>query len=92
MIMKMLAHIHMVVYTWWCWHIYKGEVFGVKVDQLGEEMEVKQVTRSDRTLASEGPTCPVICSREGVDVDLRPDAGVEGDLTRRVLAVLNSHL
>ena len=22
--MKMLTHIHMVVYTWWCWHIYKG--------------------------------------------------------------------
>ena len=20
----MLTHIHMVVYTWWCWHIYKG--------------------------------------------------------------------
>ena len=19
-----LTHIHMVVYTWWCWHIYKG--------------------------------------------------------------------
>ena len=23
MIVKMLTHIHMVVYTWWCWHIYK---------------------------------------------------------------------
>ena len=22
MIVKMLTHIHMVVYTWWCWHIY----------------------------------------------------------------------
>ena len=20
----MLTHMHMVVYTWWCWHIYKG--------------------------------------------------------------------
>jgi len=20
----MLTHLHMVVYTWWCWHIYKG--------------------------------------------------------------------
>ena len=19
-----LTHIHMVVYTWWCWHFYKG--------------------------------------------------------------------
>ena len=24
MIVKMLTHIHMMVYTWWCWHIYKG--------------------------------------------------------------------
>ena len=24
MIEKMLTHIHMVVYTWWCWHICKG--------------------------------------------------------------------
>ena len=24
MIVKMLTRIHMVVYTWWCWHIYKG--------------------------------------------------------------------
>ena len=22
--MKMLTHLHIVVYTWWCWHIYKG--------------------------------------------------------------------
>ena len=24
MIVKMLTHIYMMVYTWWCWHIYKG--------------------------------------------------------------------
>ena len=24
MIVKMLTHLHMMVYTWWCWHIYKG--------------------------------------------------------------------
>ena len=27
----------MVVYTWWYWHIYKGDGVGVDVDQLGEE-------------------------------------------------------
>ena len=27
----------MVVYTWWCWHIYKGDEVGVDVDQLGKE-------------------------------------------------------
>jgi hypothetical protein len=37
MIRKMLTHIHMVVYTWWRWHIYKGEVVGIETDQLDEE-------------------------------------------------------
>ena len=37
----MLTHIHMVVYTWWCWHIYKGEEVGVDVDQLGEGTEAR---------------------------------------------------
>ena len=46
----MLTHIHMMVYTWRCWHIYKGEEVGIDVDQLGEENEAKQVTRSDQTL------------------------------------------
>ena len=41
-----LTHIHMVVYTWWCWHIYKGDEVGVDVDQLGEEMEMRKVPRS----------------------------------------------
>ena len=31
----------MVLYTWWCWHIYKGEVVGVDLDQLGEVGEEK---------------------------------------------------
>ena len=35
----MLTHLHMVVYTWWCWHICKGEGVGVDFDQLGEERE-----------------------------------------------------
>ena len=39
-----LTHIHMVVYTWWCWHIYKGDEVGVDVDQLDEEMEAKGET------------------------------------------------
>ena len=41
MIVKMLTHIHMVVYTWWCWHIYKGDEVGIDVDQLGEGTEVR---------------------------------------------------
>ena len=34
-----VTHIHMVVHTWWCWHIYKG-VVGIELDQLGEERKV----------------------------------------------------
>ena len=46
MIVKMLTHIHMVVYTWWCWHIYKGDEVGVDVDQLGEETKIRKVPQS----------------------------------------------
>jgi len=38
----MLTHMHIVVYTWWCWHICKGEGVGVDFDQLCEEREVFQ--------------------------------------------------
>ena len=40
---KMLTHIHMMVYTWWCWHIYKGDEVGVDVDQLGDETKARRV-------------------------------------------------
>jgi hypothetical protein len=36
----MLTHMHMVAYTWRCWHICKGEVVGIELDQLGEETKV----------------------------------------------------
>ena len=42
MIVKMLTHIHMVVNTWWCWHIYKGDEVRVDVDQFGNGMEVRR--------------------------------------------------
>jgi hypothetical protein len=55
----MLTHLHMVVYTWCCWHICKGEVVGVEIDQLGEEKVKCWVTgpwlRLDRTLSLAGP-------------------------------------
>ena len=57
MIVKMLAHIHMVVYTWWCWHIYKGDEVGVDVDQLGDGMEARKV----RTPPAECP--PIECGQ-----------------------------
>ena len=48
MIVKMLTHIHMMVYTWWCWHIYKGDEVGVDVDQLGDETEARRVRNCRR--------------------------------------------
>ena len=50
MIVKMLTHIHMVVYTWWCWHIYKGDEVGVDVDQLDDETEARRVRNSTDAL------------------------------------------
>ena len=44
----MLTHLHLVVYTWWCWHICKGEVVGVELDQLREEREVFRCTLNYR--------------------------------------------
>ena len=46
MIVKMLTYIHIVVYTWWCWHIYKGDEVGVGVDQLGDGTEARNVQNS----------------------------------------------
>jgi hypothetical protein len=40
MIVKILTYMHMVFYTWWCWHNCKGEDVGVGVDQLREERKV----------------------------------------------------
>ena len=40
MIVKMLTHMHMVLFTWWCWHICKGKRVGVDVDQLWEARKV----------------------------------------------------
>ena len=45
-----LTHIHIVVYTWWCWHIYKGDEFRVDVDQLGDETEARRVRNSTGAL------------------------------------------
>ena len=40
MIVKMLTHMHMVLFTWWCWHICKGKRDRVDVDQLWEAKKV----------------------------------------------------
>jgi hypothetical protein len=47
-ICEMLTHMHMVVYTWWCWHIFKGEGVGVDFDQLGEGRKVCRYSSDTR--------------------------------------------
>jgi hypothetical protein len=47
-ICEMLTHMHMVVYTWWCWHICKGEGVGVDFDQLGEGRKVLRCSPDTR--------------------------------------------
>ena len=37
----MLTHMHMVLLTWWCWHICKVERVGVDVDQLWDATKVE---------------------------------------------------
>ena len=43
---EMLTHVYKVLYTWWCWHICKGDEVGVDMDQLGDETEVRKVPQS----------------------------------------------
>ena len=40
MIVKMLTHMNMVLFTWCCWHICEGEGVGVDVDQLWEARKI----------------------------------------------------
>ena len=44
-IVKMLTHMHMVLFTWCFWHICKGEGVGVDVDQLGKQERLFGVLR-----------------------------------------------
>ena len=46
----------MVVYTWWCWHICKGDGVGVETNQLGEETEAKGESTLAECGQSDGAT------------------------------------
>ena len=51
MIVKMLTHIHMVVYTWWCWHIYKGGGVCRGEMGLGPSLPPAELVRRDSALS-----------------------------------------
>jgi hypothetical protein len=55
MIVKMLTHVHKVVITCWCWHIYEGvfkelESLFSTTPEVGKETEANGGHRGDRTL------------------------------------------
>jgi len=52
----MLTHMHMVLLTWWCWHICKGERVGVDVDQLWDATKVEGWLSNGGQSAHEGRT------------------------------------
>ena len=64
----MLTDMHMVVYSWWCWHICKGKGVGVDVDQLEEERKAFWCSPDIRmTLGVENCFDP-LCFRSSIHV------------------------
>jgi len=46
----MLTHVHMVVYTWWCWHIFKGGGVPRVERGVGSSLPPAELERRDSTL------------------------------------------
>ena len=90
MIVKMLTHMHMMLFTWWCWHICKGEGVGVDVDQLvGKRNDGRTVCRYNSFLSRE---IAVLFGLEGRTADGPPlgcgqSAGVLKKLSREVVSL-----
>ena len=47
-IVKMQTHMHMVLFTWCCWHICKGERVGVDIYQLEETKKAFRCSSKNR--------------------------------------------
>jgi len=50
MFVKMLTHLHMVVYTWWCWHFYKGGGVPRVERGVGSSLPPAKLARRDSVL------------------------------------------
>ena len=50
MFVKMLTHMHKVVYTWWCWHIYKVDGVSRVERGLGSSLPPAELVRRDSVL------------------------------------------
>jgi len=46
----MLTHLHVVVYTWWCWHIYKGGGVPRVERGVGSSLPLAELARRDSAL------------------------------------------
>ena len=69
MFVKMLTDMHMVVYTWWCWHIYKGEGADVDVDQLEQERKAFRCSPNTRMALGVEYYFDPLCFRSSIHVD-----------------------
>jgi len=47
---KMLTHLHIVVYTWWCWHICKGGSVPRVERGMGSFLPPAEIARRDSVL------------------------------------------
>ena len=56
---------HKMVNTWWCWHICKGEVEEVDLDQVGEEKEKKSASYGCPGVGSCNLTCSQLAAIVG---------------------------
>ena len=80
----MLTHMHMVLFTWWCWHICKGEGVGVDVDQLVGKINDGRTVLSREIAALfgiEGRTA------DGPHLGCGQSAGVLKKLSREVVSL-----
>ena len=50
MFVKMLTHLHMVAYTWSCWHIYKGGGVPRVERGVGSSLPPAELARRDSAL------------------------------------------
>jgi len=50
MIVKMLTHLHLVVYTWWCWHIYNGGCVPRVERSVGFSLPPAELARRDSAI------------------------------------------